>query len=49
MWQTGLSILVSAAGVVVSVWFAAKVFRVGLLMFGKPPTMRTLIRWARMS
>jgi hypothetical protein len=25
------------------------VFRVGLLMYGKPPTLGTLVRWARMS
>jgi hypothetical protein len=30
-----------------TVWFAAKVFKVGLLMHGKPPDVRTLIRWAR--
>jgi ABC-2 type transport system permease protein len=28
-------------------WFAAKVFKVGLLMHGKPPNMGTLMRWAR--
>jgi hypothetical protein len=31
------------------VWFAAKIFRVGLLMHGKPPSFGTLIKWARMS
>jgi hypothetical protein len=29
------------------VWFAAKVFKVGLLMHGKAPNMGTLVRWAR--
>jgi len=48
-WQTSLSIAVGAAGVYAALWFAAKVFRVGLLMYGKPPTFGTLIRWARMS
>jgi ABC-2 type transport system permease protein len=49
MWQAWLSILVGAAGVYAALWFAAKVFRIGLLMFGKPPTLGTLVRWARMS
>jgi len=49
MWQAWLAAAVGALGVYVTMWFAAKVFRVGLLMFGKPPTMKTLIRWARMS
>jgi ABC-type Na+ efflux pump permease subunit len=48
-WQPWVAIAISAGGVCASVWFAAKVFRVGLLMFGKPPTLGTLVRWARMS
>lgn len=49
MWQAWLAVAVGAAGVYVLLWFAGKVFRVGLLMFGKPPSVATLIRWARMS
>ncbi len=49
MWQVGLAIVVSAAGAAAAVWFAAKIFRIGLLMFGKPPSFGTLIRWVRMS
>ncbi|MEZ6165694.1 MAG: ABC transporter permease, partial [Phycisphaerales bacterium] len=49
VWQTALVILVNAVAVVVFLWFAAKVFRVGLLMFGKPPNLRTLIKWVRMA
>ena len=49
MWQAWLSIAVGAAGAYASLWFAAKVFRVGMLMYGKPPSFGTLIRWARMS
>jgi ABC-type Na+ efflux pump permease subunit len=49
MWQVWLSIAVGAGGAYAALWFAAKVFRVGLLMYGKPPTFGTLVRWARMS
>jgi ABC-2 type transport system permease protein len=48
-WEAWLAIAVGAAGVYGALWFAAKVFRVGLLMFGKPPSFGTLIKWARMS
>jgi ABC-2 type transport system permease protein len=48
MWQVLLSIVVSAAGVWAALWFASKVFRVGILVSGKPPTFATLVRWARM-
>jgi ABC-2 type transport system permease protein len=46
-WQVWLSVLVGVAGVYASLWLAAKIFRVGLLMFGKPPSFGTLVKWAR--
>jgi ABC-2 type transport system permease protein len=46
-WQVWLSIGVGVASVFASLWFAAKVFKIGLLMYGKPPNLATLIRWAR--
>jgi ABC-type Na+ efflux pump permease subunit len=49
MWQAWLSVLIGAAGAYAALWFAAKVFRIGLLMYGKPPSLRTLVRWARMA
>ncbi|MEW6252483.1 MAG: ABC transporter permease [Planctomycetota bacterium] len=33
----------------VMIWAAAKVFRVGVLMYGKPPSLRELVRWVRLS
>ena len=47
LWQVWLSILFGIAGVYASLWAAAKVFRVGLLMYGKPPNLPTLWRWVR--
>jgi ABC-2 type transport system permease protein len=49
VWQVLLAIAVSAAGAYGCVWLAAKVFRVGLLMYGKPPNLATLVRWIRMA
>ena len=46
-WQVWLSIGIGVVSVFVAIWFAAKVFRIGLLMYGKPPNLSTLIRWAR--
>jgi ABC-2 type transport system permease protein len=48
-WQVWLSILIGVASVYGALWFAGKVFRVGLLMFGKPPNFATLIKWVRMA
>ncbi len=49
MWQPLAAIGIGAAGAYAAVWFAAKVFKVGLLMYGKPPTFGTLVKWARMA
>jgi ABC-2 type transport system permease protein len=46
-WQVWLTILIGIGSVTAAIWFAAKVFRIGLLMYGKPPDLATLIRWAR--
>ncbi len=47
VWQPLLTMVVGLAAAVGCVWFAAKVFKVGLLMHGKPPNFATLVRWAR--
>ena len=46
-WQVWLSIGIAVGGVGAALWFASKVFQIGLLMTGKPPNFATLIRWAR--
>jgi ABC-2 type transport system permease protein len=46
-WQVWLTGLVGLAAGFAAVWFAAKVFKIGLLMHGKPPNLTTLVRWAR--
>ncbi len=46
-WQIAASILWGAAATVGMVWVAARIFRVGVLMQGKPPTPLELFRWVR--
>ncbi len=48
-WQVWVSILIGIAGVYAALKIAAKVFRIGLLMYGKPPNFKTLIKWIRMA
>ncbi len=49
MWQIVSTQVVLWASVLVAMWAAAKVFRVGVLMYGKPPSPRELLRWLRYS
>lgn len=47
MWQIIGSAVVGLVSVVIAVWAAAKIFRVGVLMYGKPPTPMQLLKWIR--
>jgi len=47
MWEVLLGLSILAASTVVVVWAAGRIFRVGLLMQGKPPNLPELLRWVR--
>jgi ABC-2 type transport system permease protein len=47
IWQIVATIAWGAATTVGMVWIAARIFRVGVLMQGKPPTPLELLRWVR--
>ncbi|HEY4214200.1 MAG TPA: ABC transporter permease [Steroidobacteraceae bacterium] len=49
LWQVFGAIASGILGASLAVWFAAKVFKIGLLMQGKPPSFATLVKWARMA
>lgn len=48
-WQVPASIAVGVFWAFVFAWAAAKIFRIGVLMYGKPPNFATLVRWIRMA
>jgi ABC-2 type transport system permease protein len=47
IWQQGLSLLILIGTFIFTVWFAAKIYRVGILMYGKKPTYKDLIKWMK--
>ncbi|MBL0926925.1 MAG: ABC transporter permease [Phycisphaerales bacterium] len=46
LWELFAATLVGIAAVIAAVWLAAKIFRVGVLMYGKPPSILGLLKWA---
>ena len=46
-WEIVLSLVVLYASFVALVWFAAKIYRVGIFMYGKKPTLKELWKWMR--
>jgi len=46
MWQPWVGLLGVALFTIASVWAAGRIFRVGILMQGKPPRPLDILRWA---
>ena len=47
VWQIGLSILLNCLTIAALVWLAARVYRVGMLMYGKRATIPEVWKWIR--
>lgn len=47
LWQFVTSIVLLLITFVGIVWLAAKIYRVGILMYGKKPTYKELLKWLR--
>lgn len=45
-WQLGLSMALLILGFIFTVWFAGKIYRTGILMYGKKPSWKEMMRWA---
>lgn len=46
-WQVFLSVSILFATFFCIVWFAAKIYKIGILMYGKKPTWQELYKWMR--
>lgn len=47
VWQLALSIVLLFGTFLAVVWFASKIYRVGILMYGKKPTWKELYKWLK--
>lgn len=47
MWQIVASILIMLVTIVAMIWLVSKIYRVGILMYGKKPTIPEIMKWLR--
>lgn len=45
LWQEILSLVILYATVFLFVWISGRIYRVGILLYGKKPTLREMIKW----
>lgn len=48
-WQIALSVALILGSIYLAVSFAARIFRVGILMYGKRPSLREMVHWYRLA
>jgi ABC-2 type transport system permease protein len=46
-WQIALSWLIGLATVILLIWIASRIYRIGMLMYGKRATIPEIMRWVR--
>jgi len=47
LWQILLSLAIGYATVILLMWLTARIYRIGMLMYGKRPTVPEVMRWIR--
>lgn len=47
LWEQAISVLLLIGTFMFTVWFAAKIYRVGILMYGKKPSYKELFKWLK--
>ncbi|RMB56163.1 ABC transporter permease [Dokdonia sinensis] len=47
LWQLILSVSLLVGSFIFTVWFGSKIYRVGILMYGKKPTYKELFKWLK--
>ncbi len=47
LWEEALSIALLYLTAISFVWLGGKIYRVGILMYGKKPTIKEMVKWIR--
>lgn len=46
-WQLGVSMALLVLGFLFTTWLSAKIYRTGILLYGKKPTWKEMLKWVR--
>lgn len=46
-WEIAVSLVLLVVTFFIVVWFAAKIYRVGIFMYGKKPNLKELVKWVK--
>jgi ABC-2 type transport system permease protein len=49
VWQIALSMVLMLLSIWAAIWVASRIYRVGILMYGKRATLPEILRWMRYS
>jgi ABC-2 type transport system permease protein len=49
VWQIALSLLLLVVAIYAAIWLASRIYRVGILMYGKRPSLPEILRWLKYS
>jgi ABC-2 type transport system permease protein len=48
-WEVALSIALTSASIYAIIWITSRIYRVGVLMYGKRPNLPEILRWLKYS
>jgi ABC-2 type transport system permease protein len=48
-WEVILSIVLTSASIYGIIWVTSRIYRIGVLMYGKRPSLPEILRWLKYS
>ena len=47
VWQIGASVGIAIVSIFILIWICSRIYRVGILMYGKRPTLPEIVKWIK--
>lgn len=49
VWEVALSLFLTSASILATIWITSRIYRIGVLMYGKRPSISEMFRWLKYS